>query len=88
MDYRKNPSDNDQSWLESSADNSAIRWHGFDNLNNGKDKFFKADILPNNPNSGNRMLAGVYGEHKGLGNTVVNSGGLQADLPADLNSDL
>ncbi len=72
MAYRKNPSDNDQSWLESAANDSASRWHGFDNKNNGKDKFFKADILPNDPDvlivegaiasNGSRFLAGVYGE--------------------------
>ena len=74
MAYRKNPSDNDQSWLESASDNSAARWHGFDGNNNGKDKFFPSATLPNDPaalisagvdaTSGNRMLAGVYGENK------------------------
>jgi hypothetical protein len=72
MAYIKNPSDSGQSWRESAANDSAIRWHGFDNKNNGKDKFFKADVLPNDPNviipegsqasNGDRFLAGVYGE--------------------------
>jgi hypothetical protein len=72
MGYIKNPSDNGQSWRESAADNSAIRWHGFDSKNNGKDKFFKSETLPNDPDalvaagvnasSGDRLLAGVYGD--------------------------
>ena len=59
MAYVKNPSDVGQSWRESAANDSASRWHGFDNKNNGKDKIFTADT------SGSRMLAGVYGEFKG-----------------------
>ena len=69
--YRKNPSDNDQHWLESAANDSAIRWHGFDHLNQGEDKFFPANGLPNNPdaliaagvsNGPERLRAGVSSE--------------------------
>ena len=72
MAYIKNPTDSGQGWRESASNDSASRWHGFDHLNNGKDKFFKADILPNDPevllregsqsSNGNRLVAGVYGE--------------------------
>ncbi len=72
MAYIKNPSDNGQYWRESASNDSAVRWHGFDSKNNGKDKFFKSDTLPNDPDellskglsasNGNRLLAGVYGE--------------------------
>jgi hypothetical protein len=72
MGYIKNPSDNGQSWRESAANDSASVWHGFDNKNNGKDKFFKSETLPNDPDalvaagvtasSGDRLLAGVYGD--------------------------
>jgi hypothetical protein len=72
MGYIKNPSDNGQFWRESAANDSASVWHGFDSKNNGKDKFFKSETLPNNPDtlketgtvssSGDRLLAGVYGD--------------------------
>jgi hypothetical protein len=80
MGYIKNPSDNGQFWRESAANDSASVWHGFDSKNNGKDKFFKSETLPNNTkalsesgsiaSSGNRLIAGVYGD--------------QASLPASL----
>jgi hypothetical protein len=72
MGYIKNPSDNGQFWRESAANDSASVWHGFDSKNNGKDKFFKSETLPNDPksliasgaiaSSGDRFLAGVYGD--------------------------
>ena len=72
MAYIKNPTDVGQGWRESAANDSASVWHGFDSKNNGKDKFFKSETLPNDPEalasagvnatSGNRFLAGVYGE--------------------------
>jgi hypothetical protein len=76
MGYIKNPSDNGQSWRESAANDSASIWHGFDSKNNGKDKFFKSETLPNGTkalsesgsiaSSGNRLLAGVYGNQSSL----------------------
>jgi len=74
MAYVKNPTDVGQSWRESAGDDSASVWHGFDGKNNGRDKFFPSTTLPNDPDalvsagedatSGNRLLAGVYGENK------------------------
>jgi hypothetical protein len=72
MAYIKNPSDSGQGWRESANDDSASPWHGFNNKNEGETKFFKADVLPNDPkvlleegalaSNGSRFLAGVYGE--------------------------
>ncbi len=72
MAYIKNPTDIGQGWRESAANDSASPYHGFNNKNEGENKFFKADVLPNDPvvllressqaSNGNRFLAGVYGE--------------------------
>jgi hypothetical protein len=95
MGYIKNPSDNGQFWRESAANDSASIWHGFDSKNNGKDKFFKSETLPNDPaalsaagvnaSNGDRFLAGVYGDQSSLPASLWNPAEISTEAWFDAN---